>query len=118
MPRSRTTTIVLILATVLAVGYVMFVPVRNYVDQQSATRETQEQLDQLDAEIAELQQRREELSDPEHIEREARERFHLGYPNEQVFAVLPAPPPPLPIPTGWPFDSLRMAAAAVTPTTG
>ena len=37
MPRSRTTTIVLILATVLAVGYVMFVPVRNYVDQQSAT---------------------------------------------------------------------------------
>ena len=38
----------------------------------------------------------------------------MGYPGEEVFAVLPAPPPPLPIPAGWPFDSLRGAAAAAT----
>jgi cell division protein FtsB len=112
MPRPRTTTIVLVLATLVAVGYVMFVPARNYVEQQSATRDAQDQLDQLDGEIAQLEQRRDELSDPDHIVQEAREQFNMGYPGEEVFAVLPAPPAPLPIPTGWPFDSLRGAAAA------
>ncbi len=118
MPRPRNTTIVLVLATVLAVGYVMFVPARNYLEQQAATRDAQDQLDQLDAEIARLDQREEELSDPEHIIQEARERFNMGRPGEEVYAVLPAPPPPLPIPTGWPFDSLRGAAAAAMPATG
>ena len=118
MPRPRNTTIALVVAPLRAVGYVMFVPARNYLEQQSATRDTQEQLDQLDEEIAQLDQREEELSDPEHIVREARERFNMGRPGEEVFAVLPAPPPPLPIPTGWPFDSLRGAAAAAIPATG
>ena len=117
MPRPRNTTIALVVATLLAVGYVMFVPARNYMEQQAATRDAQEQLDQLDAEIAELDQRQEELSDPDHIVQEARERFNLGYPGEEVYAVLPAPPPPLPIPSGWPFDSLRGAAAAAAPAT-
>jgi cell division protein FtsL len=114
MPRPRNTTIALVLATLLAVGYVMFVPARNYMEQQAATRESQDQLDQLDAEIAQLEQRQDDLSDPDHIEQEAREQFNMGYPGEEVFAVLPAPPAPLPIPTGWPFDSLRGAAAATT----
>jgi cell division protein FtsL len=114
MPRSRTTTIVLALFTVAAVGYIMFVPARNYLDQQSATRDAERELEQLDAEIAELEQRQVDLTDPDHIAEVAREDFGLGRPDEQVFAVLPAPPAPLPIPTGWPFDSLRAAAAAST----
>ena len=61
MPRPRTTTIVLVLATLVAVGYVMFVPARNYVEQQSATRDAQDQLDQLDGEIAQLEARQDEL---------------------------------------------------------
>jgi cell division protein FtsB len=118
MPRPRNTTIALVLATVLAVGYVMFVPARNYLDQQAATRDTQDQLDQLDEEIADLHEREERLQDPEYIAQVARERFNMGRPGEQVFAVLPAPPAALPIPTGWPFDSLRGAAAAASPTGG
>ena len=64
MPRPRNTTIVLVLATLLAVGYVMFVPARNYLDQQAATGDAQEQLDQLDAEIAELEQRQRGAAGP------------------------------------------------------
>ena len=118
MPRSRTTTIALVLATILAVGYVMFVPARNYLNQRAATDEAESQLARLDAEIADLEQRRSELRDPEQIEQAARERFNLGYPGEEVFAVLPPPPPPLPIPTGWPFDVLRVAATGTGGTPG
>jgi cell division protein FtsB len=114
MPRPRNTTIALVLATLLAVGYVMFVPARNYLDQQAATRDAQDQLDQLDAEIADLQHREDQLQDPDYIEQVARERFNMARPGEEVFSVLPAPPAALPIPTGWPFDSLRGAAAATT----
>jgi cell division protein FtsL len=114
MPKPRKTTIALVLATLVAVGYVMFVPARNYMEQQSATRDAQDQLDQLDDEIAQLEQRQDELADPDHVVQEAREQFNMGYPGEEVFAVLPAPPAPLPIPAGWPFDSLRGAAAAAT----
>ena len=114
MSRPRNTTIALGLATLLAVGYVMFVPARNYLDQQVATRDAEDQLEQLDAEIADLEAQRLALEDPEYIEQVAREQFNYGYPDEEVFAVLPPPPPPLPIPTGWPFDVLRGVAAAGT----
>jgi cell division protein FtsB len=117
MPRVRKTTIVLVLATLLAVGYVMFVPARNYMNQQAATDDAEQQLEALNADIDELKDRQVALQDPEQIEQVARQRFNLGYPGEEVYAVLPAPPAPLPIPTGWPFDVLRGAAAASTPAT-
>jgi cell division protein FtsB len=114
MPRPRTTTIVLVVLTLVAVGYVMFVPARDYFDQQAATRDTQDQLDRLDGDIADLEQRQDRLQDPDYIAQIARERYNMARPDEQVYAVLPPAPPPLPIPTGWPFDSLRGAAAAAT----
>jgi cell division protein FtsL len=114
MPKPRKTTIALVLATLLAVGYVMFVPARNYVSQQAATDDAQRQLDALNAEVDDLEARQTALQDPEQIEQVARERFNYGYPGEEVFAVLPAPPAPLPIPTGWPFDVLRAAEASAT----
>jgi len=117
VPKPRKTTIALVVATLLCVGYVMFVPARNYFDQQAATRDAEDELDRLDQELARLEAREAELSDPDHVVREARERFNLGYPGEEVYAVLPAPPAPLPIPTGWPFDSLRGAAALGTVST-
>ena len=89
MPKPRKTTIVLVIATLVAVGYIMFVPARNYMDQQAATDDAEAQLAQLDAEVADLEQRQVELQDPEQIEQVARERFNLGYPGEEVFAVLP-----------------------------
>jgi cell division protein FtsL len=112
VPKPRKTTIALVVATVLAVGYVMFVPARNYVNQQAATDEAESQLASLDAEIADLEQRQEALEDPDHIEQVARERFNMGFPDEEVFAVLPAPPPPLAIPSGWPYDILRSTVDA------
>jgi cell division protein FtsB len=116
--RPRATTIGLVLATVLAIGYVMFVPARNYLTQQAATGRTERQLDELDQQIEELQRRRVELQDPEEIARIAREEFNLVYPGEEAIALLPAPPAVLPIPAGWPFDMLRAAAAAGTETPG
>ena len=29
------------------------------------------------------------------------------YPDEEAYALLPAPPSPVAIPSGWPFDALR-----------
>jgi len=118
MTKPRKTTIALVVVTLIAVGYIMAVPARNYMEQQAATADAEAQLAALDAEVAALEERQIELQDPEQIEQVARERFNYGYPGEEVFAVLPAPPPPLPIPTGWPFDVLRGAAQATTGATG
>jgi len=116
--RHRSTTVALVVVTVLAMGYVMFVPARSYLAQQHDTDRAEVELARVDDEIEDLRQRRRDLQDPAEIERVAREEFNLVYPGEESFALLPAPPPPLPIPAGWPFDVLRGAAAAGRSPTG
>jgi cell division protein FtsL len=112
--RPRATTIVLLVVTVAAIGYVVFVPARDYLVQQSDTREAEGELARLEAEIDELEAREAELQDPQAIEDAAREHFNMVYPGEDSFGVLPAPPPPLAIPSGWPFDVLRGSVGAGT----
>jgi len=100
------------LVVLVGVALVVAFPVQRYLDQQEATHDAQNQLDELDHGIADLEERIAELDDPAEIERRAREEYHLVYPGEEAFALLPEAPPPLPLPSGWPFDSLRAVPAA------
>jgi cell division protein FtsB len=99
---------------VLAVGLVVFlylavVPARNYWTQRAETARADADLETLQTEIDELEARATALEDPVAIEQLAREEFHYVHPGEEAFVVLPAAPPALPIPPGWPFDALKGA---------
>jgi cell division protein FtsB len=105
--RRQAGTAVVVVVALFVAAYLVAVPARNYLTQQSDTAAAEAELEAIEEEIDQLEGQVGALSDPTELERLAREEFHLVYPGEEAFAVLPAPPPPLPIPVGWPFDALR-----------
>src|SRR5215217_4590866 len=104
--RRRLVSMGLIGLAVLAVAYVGAFPVRTYLTQQSSTAQAEAELSRLNDEVASLNQEIEGLQTDEEIERRAREDYNLVYPGEEPFALLPAAPDPVPVPTGWPYDQL------------
>jgi cell division protein FtsB len=107
LTRRQAGTAVVIAISLFVIAYLVAVPARSYLTQQSETAEAEAELEAIEAEIDQLEGQLGTLRDPTELERLAREEFHLVYPGEEAFAVLPSPPPPLPIPVGWPFDALR-----------
>jgi cell division protein FtsB len=108
--RRQAGSLIVLAISVLVVAYLAAVPARNYLTQRADTAAADSTLDALQAEIEELEARSIALEDPEEVDRLAREEYHYVYPGEEAFVVLPAAPPPLPIPSGWPFDALRGAS--------
>jgi cell division protein FtsB len=96
-------------ACVLGLLAVFVFPTRTFLDQRSSTDDAQHRLDVLREQNEVMQQRLGELDDPAEIERLAREQYNLVLPGEEAYAVLPAPLPPLDLPTIWPFGSLQPA---------
>ena len=92
---------------VLAALAVFVFPTRTFLDQRNATNASQRRLDVLREQNEVMEQRIAELDDPEEVERLAREQYNLVQPGEEAYAVLPAPLPPLDLPTIWPFGSLQ-----------
>jgi cell division protein FtsL len=88
---------------VLALGVF---PTRDLLAQRADLGTTQEQLDVLREQNEVLEQRIEALSTPEEIERLAREQYNLVHPGEEAYSVLPAPLPPVALPSVWPFGPL------------
>jgi cell division protein FtsB len=107
--RRQAGSLVVLALSMLIVAYFVAVPARNYWTQRADTAAADGSLEAIQAEIDELEARSIALTDPEEVERLAREEYHYVYPGEEAFVVLPAAPPPLPIPAGWPFDALRGA---------
>ncbi|HKA83010.1 MAG TPA: septum formation initiator family protein [Acidimicrobiales bacterium] len=70
--------------------YAVF-PVRTYLNQRSDTNRAREQLEVLSKENDRLEQRAEELRDPETIEEIARRDHNLVMPGEESYAILPPP---------------------------
>jgi cell division protein FtsB len=97
------------LVAVLGVGVF---PTRAFVDQRRDIAEAQQRLSALREQNAALEDRIEALSTPQEIERLAREQYNLVRPGEEAYSVLPAPLPPLELPTLWPFGPLAGAATA------
>ena len=111
--RRQAGTLIVLAISVIVIAYLAAVPARNYWTQRADTAEANVSLETLRAEIDELEARSVALEDPDEVERLAREEYHYVYPGEEAFVVLPAAPPPLPIPAGWPFDALRGATFEV-----
>jgi cell division protein FtsB len=70
--------------------YAIF-PVRTYLSQRSDTDRAREQLDVLSEENERLEQRADELRDPETVEEIARRDHNLVMPGEESYAILPPP---------------------------
>jgi cell division protein FtsB len=70
--------------------YAVF-PVRTYLSQRTDTNRAREQLDVLSEENERLEQRADELRDPETVEEIARRDHNLVMPGEESYAILPPP---------------------------
>ena len=99
-----------------AVGLLAFAvfPTRDFLAQRSDLGSTQEQLSVLREQNEALDERIEALSTPAEIERLAREQYNLVHPGEEAYSVLPAPLPPVALPSVWPFGPLGGAPDEAT----
>lgn len=103
------------LASTFIVGF-LFVgifPVRAILEQRQEIAAAERELAEVAAVNAELEARVEALGTDEEVERLARERHNLGRPGEEVYAILPAPPAPPPVPDAWPFRDLADAVERI-----
>ena len=98
----------LLLALVLFAALVYFVfPTTTWLDQRAEAAEVKDRLEALVAEQSELRADISRMRTPEEIERIARRDFNLVFPGEEAYAILPAPPQPVSLPTAWPFSILH-----------
>lgn len=72
---------------VLAIGMSVAVPLQNYLGQRADIAEVRTHQEVLAGKVAELQRRRELLSDPHHTEAQARERLRYVHPGETPYVV-------------------------------
>ncbi|WP_041323010.1 septum formation initiator family protein [Saccharomonospora viridis] len=72
---------------VCALAFTIAVPLRTYLSQRAAVVEQEQRLAELKAEVARLEQRREELHDPAQVEAEARRRLRYVMPGETPYMV-------------------------------
>jgi len=97
----------LMLALVLFAGLVYFIfPTTTWLDQRAEAAEVDEAFELLVAEQAELRQSIARMRTDEEVERIARRDFNFVFPGEEAYAVLPAPPAPVSLPSSWPFNLL------------
>ncbi|MBB4929739.1 cell division protein FtsL [Lipingzhangella halophila] len=73
---------------VCAIALSLAYPLREYVLQRAEIAKLQEERERTEQSVSELEQRHEELQDPDHIEREARERLHYQYPDERAYVII------------------------------
>ncbi|MDT8911392.1 septum formation initiator family protein [Amycolatopsis sp. PS_44_ISF1] len=72
---------------VCALAFTVAVPLRTYLSQRSEVRDQEAQQSQLQQQVAQLQNRKAELSDPAQIEAEARRRLRYVKPGEAPYMV-------------------------------
>ncbi|GHD30256.1 FtsB family cell division protein [Nocardiopsis kunsanensis] len=78
-----------ILAVVVCgIALTLAYPLREYVAQRAHVAQLQEEREQMEGSIAHLEERAEELSEDEYVEREARTRLHYQYPEETAYIVV------------------------------
>ena len=100
-----------VVAVVVAgIAFLGAFPARTYFRQQSATARAESDLDALDSEIADLEDQIGGLQTDAEIERRAREEYHMTRPGEEVVTLLPAAPPAVAVPSGWPYSRLFAAS--------
>ncbi|MAV20850.1 MAG: hypothetical protein CL417_04875 [Acidimicrobiaceae bacterium] len=98
-----------ILAMVVVILIWAIQPIRLWLDQREELSTKQQELINIESSNSALEQRAEALQTPEQIELIARQNFGLIREGEEAYAVLPAAPDPLRIPSSWPFTELADA---------
>ena len=101
----------LAVALSLAAVVVLFVavyPTQALLDQQDETKETAADLQAVESENLELEERVAELQTDAAIEQLARDEYGLVYPGEEAYAILPGDGPAYP--RLWPFTQLSGSA--------
>ena len=98
-----------ILAVVVVILIWAIQPIRLWLDQREELSTKQQELTDIQSSNSALELRAEELQTPEQIELFARQNFGLIREGEEAYAVLPAAPGPLRIPSSWPFTELADA---------
>ena len=78
------------LAAAVLVGLAI-VPVRTWLAQQKKMDEARVEVARIEAEVADLEYRLEQLQTDAEIERRARQDFDLVYPGEESYRILPEP---------------------------
>ena len=97
----------LMVAVVFFAGLVYFIfPTTTWLDQRAEASEVQADLDVLLAEQSVLRTEIARMRTDDEVQRIARRDFNFVFPGEEAYAVLPAPPSPVSLPTSWPFNLL------------
>ena len=97
----------LMLALVLFAGLVYFIfPTTTWLDQRAEATEVQANLEELLEEQSVLREEIARMRTDDEVERIARRDFNFVFPGEEAYAVLPAPPAPVELPSSWPFNVL------------
>jgi cell division protein FtsB len=98
--------------TLVVVALLLFgvFPTRTYLGQRAATQRASQRLEALTKQNDALKARMERLDTDAEIERLAREQYNLVKPGEEAYAVLPAPLPPIELPSIWPYGQLGATA--------
>ncbi len=95
----------LVVVLLFVLAYSVF-PTRSWLDQRQVINERSAELSEFQSENAALQAQVTLLGSEAEIERLAREDHGLVRRGEEAYAVLPAAPPPVILPQGWPFTEL------------
>ena len=83
--------VVLVLGLAVAVlAGLAVVPARTWLSQRQNMAEAQAELEQIEADVGELQSELDLLTTDDEIERLARENFDLVYPGEESYRIVPA----------------------------
>jgi len=90
-----------------ALGFVVILPGRTWVEQNLAMRDAKAELHQLQTSNAAVSEKIERLSQDDSIEQQAREEFGLVYPGEEPYTVLAPGAATVNLPRTWPFESLQ-----------
>ncbi len=88
---NRLAVLVMVAATVVISLVTVAVPARAWWEERNRVAAREDQIVELDAGIAALEERRDDLLSDRTIEELARAEFNLVYEYEEPYAVLPAP---------------------------
>lgn len=97
----------LLIAGALFAALVYFVfPTTTWMTQRADALQADERIEALTVEQDRLRINISRLRTDAEIERIARSEYNLVFPGEEAYALLPAPPAPIVLPTSWPFTIL------------
>lgn len=104
-PLSRRRLALLILVTMVVLGGALLgsFPARSIAAQRNETAKAETRLGDLDAEIARLVSRVDQLQQPAEIQRIAREKYGYVPPGTESYRVITPSAGDVPMPHGWPL---------------